>query len=626
MSAVSGSDFLLQVETTPGGNTFILVANFNAYGKRSTQSETRYPVFGNPVPLTSPTPNEQTMTAGGLIDLTDPGQALLRAAEANRTPIRIRTLKDGAVGEVQTVRVGSFAHDARPESLQTIAYELTAVDTAAAFNLAQDGSVADLQNVFGDANIVGIWDLSDIAKVHVNGSTQIDSVDDARGAGVGLPISGALADGTLGSWKPGWDAVNKRAVFTLGQPTQTRFHTALDARYSLAGQSLALIVWGGFNAGSGSYAIRILHSDGLRGAGLIGAFGHPTFDFLLTTDATHQYQSGFPQGNRVVPNVAGPSPRSIVMSVKRPVIAASGFEGSFPFHSIESPGNERVVMLASALNEWTPPIAGNYQIIIGGAVAEGYLRGMALVKLDAFQDAALSRDHMAAIERFGARIGTGVTNTAGAKGVTIDGDSRPWGNGAANANTDTIQEQLQVLLDAAAPGVYHTQNRGIEGDSWHDRANLHVGRVYTPEYWRQRATNDKDTNRPTPGDIHVYVLDVNDTNSGGGGTFGNTTASADICLAQFDVEFAALVADGKRVIVCGPIAPIVDPFRTQWLNGLLARAAANPTTLAIARTDQDARLANPADTTYFTDGLHQTPAGMGVFAAVINATRIAKGW
>jgi hypothetical protein len=61
------------------------------------------------------------------------------------------------------------------------------------------------------------------------------------------------------------------------------------------------------------------------------------------------------------------------------------------------------------------------------------------------------------------------------------------------------------------------------------------------------------------------------------------------------------------------------------LNGLLARAAANPTTFAVARTDLEVNLAsnNP---TYFTDGLHQTPAGMTIIATVIHDTIIAKGW
>jgi hypothetical protein len=130
MSAVSGSDFVLKVESPAGSGTFITVQNFNAYGKRSTQAETRYPVFANPVPLTNPAPKEQTFTAAGLIDLSDAGQAVLRAAEANRTVVLIQVLFDGINGFKQNVRVGSFAHDARPESLQTVSYEFTGVDAA----------------------------------------------------------------------------------------------------------------------------------------------------------------------------------------------------------------------------------------------------------------------------------------------------------------------------------------------------------------------------------------------------------------------------------------------------------------------------------------------------------------
>lgn len=130
MGAVSGSDFVLKVESPAGSGTFITVANFNAYGKRSTQPETRYPVFANAVPLTNPGPNEQTFTVGGLLDLTDPGQAVLRAAEQARTPILVQALFDGTNGFKQSVRVGSFAHDARPENLQTISYEMTGVAAA----------------------------------------------------------------------------------------------------------------------------------------------------------------------------------------------------------------------------------------------------------------------------------------------------------------------------------------------------------------------------------------------------------------------------------------------------------------------------------------------------------------
>jgi lysophospholipase L1-like esterase len=624
MTVLGGGLFLIEVETAP--NVFTECADLTRVTKSNNVTITRTRVFRKTYRAASAT--DFTFTLAGLLNYADPGQAALLAAERTNTDIRIRWSEEGSstIFNQATVRVATITHDGTPApgELQTISYEVRSAVRPTKIDLSQDGSVLDLQNTFGDENLVGVWDLSKVSSVHVNGTTQIDSVDDARGAGVGLPMIGALADGSLGSHKPGWDAANKQALFTLGQPTQTRLGTALDARYSLNGQALALVVWGGFNAGEGSYAVRIVHSDGLRGVGLIGAFGHATFDLLLQADATHAYSGGYPSGMRVMPNVAGVAARTRVISIKKPVIAASGFEGSFPFHSAESPGNERVLMFASGLNEYTPPIAGTYQIILGGAVTEGILRGAALIKLDALLDQSLSRVHMAALERFGTRLGCVTTNTAGAKGVTCDGDSRMWGNGASNFNTDPISVQLQALLDATAPGVYHTQNRGIEGDSWHDRANI-AARVYTPEFWRQRAANDADTHRAGP-DIHVYLLDVNDVNGPGTGNgFGNTVASADVALAQLAIEFAAAVADNKRVVVCAPFFPIVDPFRTEWLNGLLAFETAHSSNFAVARTDLDARLATN-DVTYFTDGLHQTPAGMGVIAGIIHDKIIAKGW
>jgi len=130
MSALAGMDFLLQVETTPGSNTFITVMNFNANSKRSENPQTKYPVFHNPVPLVSAAPNQQTFTVGGLEDLTDPGQGILRAAQRAQTPLRIRELWDGEMGEVQTVRVGGYTFEARPDALETITYDLTALDPA----------------------------------------------------------------------------------------------------------------------------------------------------------------------------------------------------------------------------------------------------------------------------------------------------------------------------------------------------------------------------------------------------------------------------------------------------------------------------------------------------------------
>jgi hypothetical protein len=131
MSALDGQDFLLQVETTPGSNAFITVMNFNSNSKKSTHAATKSPVFHNPVPLVSLAPQEETYTVGGFEDLNDPGQALLRAAQKGQTPIRVRELWDGVAGEVQTVRVGGYTFEAKPDALETISYDLTAIDIAA---------------------------------------------------------------------------------------------------------------------------------------------------------------------------------------------------------------------------------------------------------------------------------------------------------------------------------------------------------------------------------------------------------------------------------------------------------------------------------------------------------------
>jgi hypothetical protein len=126
MSAISGQDFLLEVESSP--SVWVPVENFNAFSKKGTVPETFDPVFDQPTPLVSPGVLEETFTVGGFLDPTDPGQAVLRAGEANHTPVNVRYYKDGVQGDSQLVYVASFTHEAKPDgSLQTIVYELTAL-------------------------------------------------------------------------------------------------------------------------------------------------------------------------------------------------------------------------------------------------------------------------------------------------------------------------------------------------------------------------------------------------------------------------------------------------------------------------------------------------------------------
>jgi hypothetical protein len=129
MSALSGADFVLEVEQTTG--VWVQVANFNAFSKKGQVPQTFDPVFDQPTPIVSPGVLEETYSVGGFFDPVDPGQAVLRAAEANHTPVKVRYLKDGVQGEQQSVLVSSFTHDAKPDgSLQTIVYDFSAIDTA----------------------------------------------------------------------------------------------------------------------------------------------------------------------------------------------------------------------------------------------------------------------------------------------------------------------------------------------------------------------------------------------------------------------------------------------------------------------------------------------------------------
>jgi hypothetical protein len=126
MSAIPGADFLLEVEQTP--NVWVYVENFNAFMKKGAVPETFDPVFDLPMPIVSPGVLEETFSIGGFFDPLDPGQAVLRAAEANHTPVNIRYYKDGVQGESQFVYIAGFTQEAKAAGeLQTIVYDLTAL-------------------------------------------------------------------------------------------------------------------------------------------------------------------------------------------------------------------------------------------------------------------------------------------------------------------------------------------------------------------------------------------------------------------------------------------------------------------------------------------------------------------
>lgn len=120
----NGADLVLEVETAVA-DTFVPVSDMDNFDDGADQNETQQPVFGNIV-YVSPGPRNVSFTISGFRNNTDAGQLLLLAAEKNRTVCRVRVKYDGINGYTVHARVKSRKGNAKPEGLQTIAFEFLA--------------------------------------------------------------------------------------------------------------------------------------------------------------------------------------------------------------------------------------------------------------------------------------------------------------------------------------------------------------------------------------------------------------------------------------------------------------------------------------------------------------------
>jgi hypothetical protein len=126
----NGADLVLMVETgTP--TVYVAIADMDNFDDGADQNETQSPVFGNIV-YVSPGPRLVTLTMSGFRNNTDAGQLLLLAAEKARTEIRLKVLYDGVNGYTVLTRVKSRKGSAKPEGLQTIAFDFLASAAAVA--------------------------------------------------------------------------------------------------------------------------------------------------------------------------------------------------------------------------------------------------------------------------------------------------------------------------------------------------------------------------------------------------------------------------------------------------------------------------------------------------------------
>lgn len=125
---LGGDEFELSVEVKEGEDPaeMVIVNDLNSYSKQVQRNTQTYPVFKRQTPHSTSGAREQTYSLGGYLNPDDPGQQALLAAEETNTPIKIQVLFNSTDGFSQLVGVNSLTHDADPEGLQEISFELTA--------------------------------------------------------------------------------------------------------------------------------------------------------------------------------------------------------------------------------------------------------------------------------------------------------------------------------------------------------------------------------------------------------------------------------------------------------------------------------------------------------------------
>ncbi len=109
MGFVDGTNIILKVETAVA-DTFITVGGMDKFNYNTQRTSTKRPLFGAAAHVTTGA-RERSFTVSGLVDITDAGQARLRAMELANTPVKIQILWDGTNGFTEEVKATNFTVD-----------------------------------------------------------------------------------------------------------------------------------------------------------------------------------------------------------------------------------------------------------------------------------------------------------------------------------------------------------------------------------------------------------------------------------------------------------------------------------------------------------------------------------
>jgi hypothetical protein len=124
---VHGEDLVVSVAATAIG-TKTPVNGMNRYSGRKSRAVNRTPVFMRAAQYISRGRPDWTFSLSGLFIPDDPGQQLIRDAEAAGTSVFLTVLPDGLNGKMQECIVGQLSEDADPDNLETYGFEFTGVD------------------------------------------------------------------------------------------------------------------------------------------------------------------------------------------------------------------------------------------------------------------------------------------------------------------------------------------------------------------------------------------------------------------------------------------------------------------------------------------------------------------
>lgn len=126
MPPIDGKNVVLQVGATAiaAGTP---VNGLTRFSRRRTQGINRTAVFMRATPYVSQTQRAHTFTTTGLRINDDPGQVILRDAEAAKTSVWLTVMWDGTNGFKQEVLPTELSDDASPEALTDYGFSFEGV-------------------------------------------------------------------------------------------------------------------------------------------------------------------------------------------------------------------------------------------------------------------------------------------------------------------------------------------------------------------------------------------------------------------------------------------------------------------------------------------------------------------